>query len=56
MARIVEVVGSSVKVIFDGEDVASEKLYPRLKSYSPDVGERVFMKYFKGSYIALGAV
>ena len=44
------------KVIFNGEESASERNYPRLGSYTPANGDRVMLAKIAGTYIILGKV
>ena len=40
----------------DGENIASEKEYPRLASYKPVAGDRVILAKLAGTYVILGKV
>ena len=44
------------KVIFDGEDKASEKIYPALSSYAPAINDRVLLASISGTYVILGKI
>jgi hypothetical protein len=46
----------TAKIKFDGEEVASEKQYSYLASYSPIVNDRVIMATIAGTYIILGNI
>lgn len=49
--------GGAPMVTFDGETIASQKLYKRLASYSsPSVNDRVLMLKISGTYVILGKV
>ena len=48
---------SSPKIKFDGEDLASEKKYTRLSSYStPVINDRVLLVKYGGTYIIHGKI
>jgi len=47
---------NTAKIKFDGEDVPSEKQYAYLKSYTPEVGDRILLAAIGGTYIILGKV
>lgn len=42
------------KLMFDGEDIASEKEYESLGSYRPKVGDRVLLLGVSGTWVILG--
>lgn len=44
----------TAKIIFDGEELASEKQYSYLNNYKPSVGDRVLMASVSSTYIVLG--
>lgn len=44
------------KVKFDGESIASEKIYKRLSSYSVADGDRVLLARISGTYVILGKI
>jgi hypothetical protein len=44
------------KLIFDGESTASEKKYPYLASYTPQIGDRVILAVVSGTYVVLGKI
>lgn len=44
------------KILFDGEDVLSEKKYPFLAPYSPRANDRVVLIPVGHSYVVLGAI
>jgi len=44
------------RIIFDGEDTASEKKYPYLGSYAPRKNDRVLLQRVANSYVVLGKV
>lgn len=48
--------GPALTVRFDGEENASGRPYPRLKTYTPAVGERVLLLAVGATYVAVGAV
>ncbi len=41
---------------FDGETTARTKLYKRLSSYAPEIGDRVYVVPISGTYIVVGKV
>ena len=41
---------------FLGEQIASPKIYPRLESYVPKVGQRVILMGSPGSMVIIGGV
>ena len=47
---------AGVKAKFDGEENASDKSYPILLPYAPQVGDRVLSLKLSGSIIVLGAI
>lgn len=47
---------NTAKIKFDGEDIPSEKQYAYLKSYIPEVGDRILLAAMGGTYIILGRV
>ena len=47
---------SPLRIKFDGETTASDNLYNRLVSYSPQVGDRVVVDVENGKYLILGKV
>ena len=46
----------TAKIKFDGEEDPSEKQYAYLKSYIPEIGDRIFLAAMGGTYIVLGKV
>lgn len=46
----------TAKLQFDGEDVASEKQYAYLESYTPKINDRVLLGVLGGTYVILGKV
>lgn len=53
---VTAVQAAGVKVKFDGEESASDKYYPILRSYASQVGDRVLSLKLSGSIIVLGAI
>ncbi len=49
-------IDGKARIIFDGENIASEKEYPRLASYKPVAGDRVILAKLAGTYVILGKV
>lgn len=47
---------SPFKVQFDGEDTASSRVYKRLESYSPTIGDKVVFIYQNSLYLCMGKV
>lgn len=41
---------------FDGEDVPRAKTYRRLASYTPSMGDRVYVVPISGTYLIIGKV
>lgn len=54
IAKVIAINGNSATVQFDGESTPSNKYFKSLKSYTPQVGDRVLMLSISGSYIILG--
>lgn len=54
--RIQAVSGSTVRVLFDGEETASEKYYRTSKSLLLAVGDRVVCAAVAGTYIILAEI
>lgn len=48
--------GDALKIKFYGDEVASQKSYKRLSSYSPSVGDTVLIVNVNGSYVVVGKV
>lgn len=48
--------GGKPSVIFDGEDIVTQKQYVYLSSYTPQANDRVVMVKVKNSYVILGKV
>lgn len=46
----------TAKILFDGEDIPSEKQYAYLSSYVPTVGDRVLLAVTGRTYVVLGKV
>lgn len=44
------------KVKFDGEDAASSRVYKRLETYNPVIGDRVVFIYQNSIYMCVGKV
>lgn len=49
-------IDANLKVKFDGETVASTKVYKRLSSYTPVAADRVLLVAISGTYVILGKV
>lgn len=47
---------NTAKLIFDGEETASQKQYAYLDSYTPAVGDRVLLASISGTYVILGKI
>lgn len=47
---------SPFTVQFDGEDTPSTRVYNRLASYSPTIGDKVVFLYQNSLYICIGKV
>ena len=57
LGTVTSVSSGRVKVLFDGEATAGDKLYRRLVSYSsPTVNDRVLLLRISGTYIILGKI
>ena len=56
IGAITAVQATGVKVKFDGEENASDKYYPILQPYAPQIGDRVLSLKLSGSIIVLGAI
>lgn len=54
MATVISV--TPFKVKFDGEDTTSSRVYKRLNSYTPIIGDRVIFMYENSLYVCLGKV
>lgn len=51
LATVTEVTDDGIKVVFDGEDTASNKYYKFNNSITFNVGDRVVCFYYSGTYI-----
>lgn len=56
IGTVTDVQAAGVKVKFDGEENASDKYYPILLPYAPQVGDRVLSLKLSGSIIILGSI
>ena len=57
LGTVTSVSSGRVKVLFDGEATAGDKLYRRLVSYSnPAVNDRVLLIKVGGTYIIFGKI
>ena len=56
IGAITAVQATGVKVKFDGEENDSDKYYPILRPYAPQIGDRVLSLKLSGSIIVLGAI
>jgi hypothetical protein len=56
LATVISIDGSGLTLRFDGETEARTKKYKRLASYTPSVGDRVFVVFISGTYIVMGKV
>jgi hypothetical protein len=57
MGTVTTVLSGAPMVTFDGEGVASQKLYKRLASYSnPALNDRVLLLRISGTYVILGKI
>lgn len=57
LANVVDLFeNNTAKVMFDGEDAASEKQYAYLESYTPEIFDRVLLAVTGGTYVILGKV
>jgi hypothetical protein len=57
MGTVTTLASGAPMVTFDGETIASQKLYKRLASYSsPAVSDRVLLLKISGTYVILGKV
>jgi len=56
MATVTDISSGHVLLRFDGETAARTKLYKRLSSYTPEVGDRVYIVPMSGTYIVIGKV
>ena len=45
-----------LRIKFDGEETASDRLYSRLSSYSPQLNDRIVVDVDEGKYLILGKV
>lgn len=56
-ATVHQVTSTGVKVIFNGETVASTKAYKKLASYNnPVMGDKVALIQISGTYFILGKI
>ncbi len=46
----------AAKVTFDGESTESEKQYPYISGYIPNIGDRVLLASVSGTYIIIGKI
>lgn len=56
LGKVSGVTSGLPKILFDGEETASGKLYAKLGSYSPVAGDRVLLAKVSGTYVVLGKV
>lgn len=55
-AEVTGVSAGGVQIKIDGEDNAGSKLYKRLASYAPVVGDRVLIQRISGTILIIGKV
>jgi hypothetical protein len=56
LATVYSASSSGVRLIFDGQDTASQKLYKRLNSASLSSGDRVLVAKASGTCVVLGKI
>lgn len=56
LGKVSGVTSGQPKILFDGEETASGKLYAKLGNYTPATGDRVLLAKVSGMYVVLGKV
>lgn len=55
-ATVTGVSGGKVRLEVAGETAATQKYYKYVKSYTPTVGDRVYIDRSSGTYVVLGKI
>ena len=56
LATVTAIVGDGVRLRLEGEADAGQKTYRRLASYTPAVGDRVYLARVSGTFLVIGAI